>query len=100
MRYTVRYLAENDDGSHSVFEQKDALSVRCYSDGSEVFNSDKVSKQSQTWAIYVVTNSSECPLRVDTADRDVHSCGHIDRANLDDPDCSEKYCPLVRARRR
>lgn len=59
-----------------------------------------MSKPAQTWAIYVVMNSSECPKRVDTEEGDVHSCGHIDRVNLDDLDCSEGSCPLVRTRRR
>jgi hypothetical protein len=40
MRYTIRYLAKNDDNTHSIFEVKGALSVQCYVDGSEVFNSE------------------------------------------------------------
>lgn len=42
MRYRIQYLKQNDDGNHSVFEVTDALSVQCYLDGSEVFNSEGV----------------------------------------------------------
>lgn len=40
MKYTIRYLAKNEDGTHSVWQENNALSVQCYADGSEVFNSE------------------------------------------------------------
>lgn len=52
----------------------------------------------KTWDIYVVRNSSECPKRVDIEDGDKHSCGHVDRFDLDDIRCIEDQCPLVRGK--
>lgn len=52
-----------------------------------------------SWAIYVVMNRSECPKRVDIEGSDSHSCGHIDRVDLNDIRCVKDLCPLVRARR-
>lgn len=38
--FTIRYLAENDDGTHSVFEETNALSCQVYEAGSQIFNTD------------------------------------------------------------
>lgn len=53
----------------------------------------------RTWAVYIVLNNSDCPKRVDIENSEQHSCGHIDRIDLDDISCVEALCPLVRGMR-